>query len=188
MTRPTNLRVGDMFRVIEADGDFKVGEIISLKIDDGTENPFFWKENKSSCCSIRFSDLEPYTKTIRDVQVGEVVIDKDAGDERMVLERGQNTVGLSSYSAFKEFGETMTLDDLEKYYTLKAEPEPVDDKIAEAIKLLEKAGYNIEKKNAQPSNCQAGGIDGGHMVSKGSILDLRGGAGGRPEEFGGGGG
>ena len=143
MKRPTNLRVGDQFRVI-TNGLFDTGEIITLKEDDNTDCPYFWKANKSRYSYINFSKLEPVAKTVRDVQVGEVVIDKDAGDERMVLERGQNTVGLSSYSAFKEFGETMTLDDLEKYYTLKAAP-VVEQTVLTMDQIAEKFGVEVSR-------------------------------------------
>ena len=83
-------------------------------------------------------------KTIRDAQVGDVV-DDEYGDEYMVLERGQSTVVLSSADYFKVGGSILTFDELEENYTLKAEPEVVDDKTAEAMKLLKEAGYKVTK-------------------------------------------
>ena len=156
MKRPTNLRVGDQFRVIVGNSRFNEGEIVTLKEDDDTESPLFWNADKSDYHSIYFSNLEPYIKTIRDAQIGDVVVNKLVRDEHLVLERGQSTVLLSYGNRFKKVGNTMVFDELEKFFTLKADPEVVDDRIAEAIKLLEKAGYNIEKKNAQPSISQAG--------------------------------
>ena len=63
MQRPPNLKVGDQFRVIEGDEYFYVGEIITLEMDDGSDNPWFWKADKSESWSIFFSELEPYKKT-----------------------------------------------------------------------------------------------------------------------------
>ena len=146
MNRPKNLKVGDKFRVIGGDEDFKLGEIISLKIDDGTEDPYFWKADKSAYWSINFSQLEPYTKTVRDAQFGDIMIGKTHGAEYMVLERGQNTVVLSQADNFKKANDSYHFDELEEYYTLKDEPEVVDDKTAEAMKVLKEAGYKIVKE------------------------------------------
>jgi len=63
MKKPKNLKAGDMFRVIEAFNRFDKGEIITLELDDGTENPYFWNVDKSDYHSIYFSQLEPYKKT-----------------------------------------------------------------------------------------------------------------------------
>jgi len=76
MQRPNNLKIGDKFRVRERCFNFHLGEIISLKEDDGSDNPFFWKADKPSYHSIHFSKLEPYAKTIKDAQVEDVVADK----------------------------------------------------------------------------------------------------------------
>jgi len=143
MQRPTNLKEGDKFRVIRGDNSFKLGDIISLKYDDGTAVPFFWNADKSNYYCRSFSDLEPYTKTVRDAQVEDVVADK-IGNEYMVLERGKYTVLLSGKNDFTKTGDTYTFGQLDRYFTLKAEPE-VDDKTAEAIKLLKEAGYKISK-------------------------------------------
>jgi len=145
MQKPTNLKVGDQFRVIERYGIFKVGEIVTLKDDDGTDNPFFWNKDKSDSYCTYFSNLEPFTKTIRDAQVGDVVVYKDSGYERMVLERLQNTVILSNGNDFKRASELYTFDELEAQFTLKDAP-VVDDKTAEAMKLLKEAGYKISKE------------------------------------------
>jgi len=147
MNRPNNLKIGDMFRVIEGVGIFKGGDIITLKEDDGTDWPYFWNNaDKSFFWSINFSRLEPHIKTIRDAQVGDVVIGKTNGSEYMVLERWQNTVKFSQRNNFKKTGHDATFDELEENFTLKAEPEVVDDKTAEAMKLLKEAGYKISKE------------------------------------------
>jgi len=84
-------------------------------------------------------------KTIRNAQVGEVVVGKSSGYEHLVLERGQNTVILSKANEFKKSFDNYHFDELEERYTLKVEPEVVDDKTAEAMKLLKEAGYKITK-------------------------------------------
>jgi len=144
MQKPKNLKAGDQFRVIERYGIFKVGEIVTLKDDDGSDNPFFWKEDKSNHWSIYFSDLEPYPKTVRDAQVGDVLVSR-GGYEYLVLERGQNSVLLSCGNDFKKADGDYTFDQLEEYFTLKDTPEVVDDKTAEAMKVLKEAGYTITK-------------------------------------------
>jgi len=118
MQRPTDLNVGHMFRVIRGN---RTGDIISLKQDDGTENPFFWNEDKSDYHSMYFSNLEPYLKTIRDARVGDIVVDEDS-KKRMVLGRWQNTIMLSLTNNFKRTGFIFTLDELEEDFTLKDAP------------------------------------------------------------------
>jgi len=54
--------------VIVRDSSFELGEIISLKKDDGTGCPYFWNADKSDWHCTFFSDLEPYTKTVRDAE------------------------------------------------------------------------------------------------------------------------
>ena len=41
MQKPENLKVGDIFRVIKGDMNFKLGEIITLKRNDGSNFPLF---------------------------------------------------------------------------------------------------------------------------------------------------
>jgi len=146
MKIPTNLKIGDQFRVIEKDGIFKVGEIISLKEDDESNCPYFWNADRSDYWSISFSYLEPLTKSVRDARVDDIVIGKINRFEHMVLERGQSTVLLSCGNDFKKaYIGNHTFDELEEYFALKDEPVVVDDKTAEAIKLLKEAGYKISK-------------------------------------------
>jgi len=143
MKKPTNLKAGDKFRVIEECTGFNVGEIVSLKEDDGSDWPYFWKADKSDYHCIFFSQLEPHTKTIRDAQVGDEVEDSNAA-RYLVFERGQSTVLLSRKNDFTKTGDSYIFDQLDRYFTLKAEP-VVDDKTAEAMKLLKEAGYKISK-------------------------------------------
>ena len=169
MQRPKNIKIGDRFRVIEEDSDFDAGEIITLESDDGSDCPFFWKEDKSDVYCIYWSDLEPVTKTIRDARVGDVVVGNMSRYKYMVLERGQSTVTLSQGNNFKIAGDIYTIDELEKDFTLKAEPVVVSDKTAEAIKVLEEAGYNVEKKKGSNPvfSTMTNQISGGPGVSYG---------------------
>jgi len=84
-------------------------------------------------------------KTIRDAQVGDVVVGKNSKNQQMVLERLQNIVLLSYANDFKKANSaTYTFDELEEYFTLKDAP-VVDEKLAEAMKVLKEAGYTITK-------------------------------------------
>ena len=143
MTRPKNIKVGDQFRVAREHHRFHVGEIVTLKEDDGTDYPYFWKEDKSDWHPIYFSKLEPLTKTIRNAQVGDVVVDR-SGDEYMVLERGQNTVVLSYDNNFKKADDNFHFDELEEHFTLKAEPE-VEQRILSMNEIAEKFGIEVSK-------------------------------------------
>ena len=144
MTRPKNIKVGDQFRVAREHHRFHVGEIVTLKEDDGTDYPYFWKEDKSDWHPIYFSKLEPLTKTIRDAQVGDVVVDKNDGSEKMVLERGQSTVLLSYGNRFKKIGNTMVFDELEKHFTLKDAPE-VEETTLTMDEIALKFGVDVSK-------------------------------------------
>ena len=94
MQKPENLKKGDQFRVIEGDQDFKLGEIITLKHDNGGDYQAFWKADRSNWYSINFSYLEPVTKTVRDAQVQinkrikELMIEQglDTSNEMLVLD------------------------------------------------------------------------------------------------------
>ena len=144
MKRPTNLKVGDQFRVMKEIRLFKKGEIISLKEDDGSDYPSFWSEDRSYFNSIFWSYLKPYLKTIRDVQVGDVVVEKNSGDEYLVLERGQSTVLLSKRNNFKSTGHDAIFDELEEYFTLKDAPE-VEQTILTMSQIAEKFGIEVSK-------------------------------------------
>jgi len=141
MNKPTNLKKGDQFRVIEEDSDFKVGEIISLDRDDDSDYPFFWNADKSKCHCFNFCDLEPYPKRVRDAQVGDVLIRRD-GDEHIVLERGQNSVLLSYENNFKKADGNYHFDELEEIFTLKAEPE-VEQTVLTMSQIAEKFGVEV---------------------------------------------
>jgi len=82
-------------------------------------------------------------KTIRDAQVGDIMIGKNHGAEYMVLERFQNTVVLSSVNDFKKAGGIYTFDELEEYYTLKAEP--VKQTLLTMDQIAEKFGVDVSK-------------------------------------------
>ena len=120
MTKPTNIKVGDLFRVIVEDGFFSLGEIISLGIDGDSDCPLFLSADKSESYFVYWSELEPIEKTVRDAQVGDVVV-RGNGEERMVLERGQSTVLLSYANNFKKSKDNYHFDELEAQFTLKAE-------------------------------------------------------------------
>jgi len=149
MTKPKNLKIGDQFRVIVEDGFFSLGEIISLKIDGDSDCPLFLSADKSESYFVYWSELEPIAKTIRDAQVGDVVINED-GEEHMVLERGQNTVLISFGNEFKIAHDIYTFDQLKEYFTLKDAPEVVDDKMAgvmaEVMEILKSKGYKFNRE------------------------------------------
>ena len=150
MQKPTNQKVGEQFRVIVEDGFFSLGEIISLKIDGDSDCPLFLSADKSESYFVYWSELEPIEKTVRDVQVGDVVV-RGNGEEHMVLERLQNIVILSNGNDFKKtLSNIYHFDQLEEYFTLKAEPEVVDEKMAkvmaEVMEILKSKGYKFNRE------------------------------------------
>jgi len=143
MQKPTNLKAGDQFRVIRGNDYFDKGEIITLESDDGTIFPFFWSADKSDYYCIPFSKLEPYPKTVRDAQVGDVVV-RSRG-EHMVLKRLKKTVLLSYSNNFKRMKSTRyTFDELEAHFTLKGAPEVVQT-ILTMAQIAEKFGVDVSK-------------------------------------------
>jgi len=144
MQRPNNLKVGEKFKVIVETSIFKMGEIITLYRDDGTDCPYFWKESRCDYWSINFSKLEPLPKSVRDAQVGDVVVRRD-GDEHMVLERGQNTVLLSQANDFKKSDDNYHFDELEEIFTLKNEPVVDDNVVLTMSQIAEKFGVEVSK-------------------------------------------
>ena len=52
------LKVGDKIRVLGNFSMFKEGEIIEFKDDDGSENPWFWNEDKSDHSPFSFADIK----------------------------------------------------------------------------------------------------------------------------------
>ena len=143
MQRPEKLKIGDKFRVIGGFNGFKLGEIVSLKRNDGTDSPLFWNADKSDSSYMSFSQLEPLIKSVRNAQVGEVVVDR-SGSEYMVLERGQNTVVLSYDNNFKKADDNFHFDELEEHFTLKAEPE-AEQRILSMNEIAEKFGIEVSK-------------------------------------------
>jgi len=128
--------------VIDECTDFDAGEIITLKIDDDTDCPNFWNEDKSESYCAYWSEIEPYTKTVRDVQVGDIFVSKDNKDKRMVLEKGKNTVVLSYANDFKKaLSNIYHFDELEEYYNL--ETEPVEQTILTMDQIAEKFGVDV---------------------------------------------
>ena len=80
MKKPTNLKIGDQFKMIGRSSSFELGEIITLKEDDGTNCPHFWKADKSDWHYMNFSKLEPYAKTVREklgIDVSKLKIKKE---------------------------------------------------------------------------------------------------------------
>jgi len=145
MQKLENFKAGDQFRVIEGDNNFHTGEIITLKDDVGGYCPYFWNADKSDYWSINFSKLEPHTKTVREAQVGDVVVGKNTKFEYMVLERGQSTVMLSRGNDFTKIGDTRIFDELEKVFTLKAAPVVDDNVVLTMSQIAEKFGVEVSK-------------------------------------------
>ena len=85
------------------------------------ENKLGYKYSWSLTDSI-VTNLKPFNKTIRDVEIGDILI-RD-GEEQMVLDVREKIIGLSEYYDFNSFCNFYTFEELERYgYKLKDEPE-----------------------------------------------------------------
>lgn len=97
--------------------------------------------------AISITPAEEYlieTKTLDDLQKGDVVIDK-IGNKRKVLARLENVVFLSRNDNLDYAGSWHTISDIKEYgYTLPQDPE-----VEKAIKLLEERGVLREGKIIQ---------------------------------------
>ena len=85
---------------------------------------YSWELNKDfTNCLV--TNLKPLNKTIRDVEIGDIVVDKyNNENKRMVLDVREKIVGLSECDDFENFDCFYTFEELEKYgYKLKDEPE-----------------------------------------------------------------
>lgn len=71
------------------------------------------------------TNLKPFNKTIRDVEVGDIIVNKyNNENEGMVLDVREKIVGLSWDNNFEVFDYFFTFEELEKDgYKLKDEPE-----------------------------------------------------------------
>ena len=84
---------------------------------------YSWELNKDFT-DYDVTNLKPLNKTIRDVEIGDIVVDKyNNENKQMVLDVREKIVGLSEYDDFEIFGYFYTFEELEEDYELKDEPE-----------------------------------------------------------------
>ena len=86
------------FIVVEGDNYLKEGDIVTLKIDDGSYNPFFGKENKSDYHSIHWDFLSYYDEPLKNTIITDI---KDEAQHKRVQEKlfemGCRGVGTNSH-------------------------------------------------------------------------------------------
>ena len=80
---------------------------------------------------INVTNLKPFKKTLRDVEIGDILI-RD-GEEQMVLDVREKIIGLSEYDDFEIFDCFYTFEELEEDYELKDEPEEVEELTVEQV-------------------------------------------------------
>jgi len=85
---------------------------------------YSWQLNKDFT-NDNVTNLKPFNKTLRDVEVGDIIVNKyNNENKRMVLDVREKIIGLSGYDNFEVFNYFYTFEELEKYgYELKDEPE-----------------------------------------------------------------
>ena len=84
---------------------------------------YSWQLNKDFT-DYNVTNLKPLNKTIRYVEIGDIVVDKYYNEnKRMVLDVREKIVGLSRDDNFEVFNSFFTFEELEESYKLKDEPE-----------------------------------------------------------------
>ena len=84
---------------------------------------YSWRLNKDFTNDY-VTNLKPFNKTIRDVEIGDIIVDKYYNEnKRMVLDVREKIVGLSRDDNFEVFNSFFTFEELEESYKLKDEPE-----------------------------------------------------------------
>ena len=143
MTRPYDLKVGDKFRVIgnSTFHVFDIGEILFLREDNGTDSPYFFN-HKLDFQSIFFSDLEPVTKTLRDMVVGDIIVDED-DKEAKVIDVLPNSFLRSFWGDFSQASCWCSFEEAEeKGWKLKGCEEEVIELTVNQVS--EKLGYKVK--------------------------------------------
>lgn len=131
------------FRVVEDSCYFKKGEVITLKKDDDTLNPYFWKEDKSNYCPIHWSSLEYADKDLDNLEVGDVLVDT-SGNEITVLGVLGQLIFLSKYSTQEYYSGGYTVIQLKDYgFKLKCQEEEITELTIDQI--AEKFGKDPSK-------------------------------------------
>lgn len=74
---PTKYKVGDKSRVIEGNKEFKEGDILELKEDDGSDFPFWWCERTNEDYPMFDKELEPYKEEETMFKTGDRIRNKD---------------------------------------------------------------------------------------------------------------
>lgn len=143
MQRPNNPKRGDKFRVISEYTLFPKGEIVNLYFDDLTNSPAFINKKGDYYC-IPWGDVEPLTKTLDNLEVGDVVVDT-IGNEREILCLLPGLYLLSDFNT-KDMGSHWYKKSYlkESGYTLKNQPQ--DDTTELSLQeVADKFGIPVDK-------------------------------------------
>ena len=94
---------------------------------------YSWQLNKDFT-NDNVTNLKPLNKTIRYVEIGDIVVDKYYNEnKRMVLDVREKIVALSEDDDFEIFDCFCTFEELEEDYKLKDEPEEVEELTVEQV-------------------------------------------------------
>jgi len=134
------------YRVVEGNGDFKKGEIITLKRDDDSDCPWFWKEDKSGYYSIYWYRLEYAPKGFSKLglSIGDIIVRED-GDEANVLEVFENGFMKSYWYNFDDASAYYTFKEaIKEGWKIKGEEEEDEVKELTVKEISEKLGYEVK--------------------------------------------
>ena len=108
-------------------------EIDGVTADNLLGYKYSWQLNKDFT-DYNVTNLKPLNKTIRYVEIGDIVVDKYYNEnKRMVLDVREKIVGLSECDVFENFDCFYTFEELEEDYKLKDEPEEIEELTVEQV-------------------------------------------------------
>ena len=136
-------KVGDKVRCMSDDFTYLTkGKIYTVTDIDNSNNNIDIFDDEGDIDTYSFRYFEPVTKTLDNLEVGDILVDKYNNETEVLAVYGK-VYCLSNWDNFGGDVLWYTLESIKKYgWKLKEELEP---KVKKAIKLLEEKGYKVEK-------------------------------------------
>lgn len=134
------IKVGDKVRCINGTKYDYVTEGKVYKVTEVAHNHIYVMDDEGDRTGYLFEDFEPITKTLDNLEVGDVLVNL-LGEEHKILGICGEVYFISCTNQFASYGFSTTIKGIKAMeWKLKEELEP---KVKKAIKLLEEKGYKV---------------------------------------------